>query len=244
MAGSTRATVGFFTNFGKAYTVRIEQLISTTGHGEPVQKLFDFKDRERIVGVISFDDRLLPKPAPEPENEPELFGTNGEAKGDDSGPFVVAVSKGGMAVRLPISGYREASTRTGRLFMRLGKGDEVVSSHLSAGDENVCLATREGQALIFEVHQIPVVRSAAKGVIGIRLAKGDFVFGFTLSTAARQGLTVETSRGRKEVVRTTKFKVTNRGNKGSSIIGRGRLTKVILEPTELHLNGKDKESEG
>ena len=237
LPGSTRATVGFFTNFGKAYTLRIDQLANTTGYGEPIQKLCDFSDRERIIGVASFDSRALPKAVQEPNETPELFGEDGDEK-DGEGPYVVGVSKGGLSVRIPISGYVEASTRTGRRFMRLGKGDETLGVEIAAGHENVCLATREGLALIFPLHQVPIVRSAAKGVIAIRLNKGDAVFGFTISATARKGLTVETSRGRKEIVRTTKFKVSNRGNKGSTIINRGHLTKVFQEPVEIYLNGK------
>ena len=237
MPGSTRATVGFFTNFGKAYTLRIDQLANTTGYGEPIQKIFDFSDRERIVGVASFDNRVLPQPVAEPETEPELFQTDSSDE-ESTGPYIVGVSKGGFGVRISIQAYAEISTRTGRLFMRLGKGDEVLGVELAAGHENVCLASQGGLALIFPVQQIPVVRSAAKGVIAMRLNKGDFIFGFTLSMAARKGLTVETNRGRKEVVRTTKFKVSNRGNKGSSIITRGHLTRIILQPIEVRLNGK------
>ncbi|MFK7848933.1 MAG: DNA topoisomerase (ATP-hydrolyzing) subunit A [Rhodothermales bacterium] len=237
LPGSTRATVGFFTNFGKAYTLRIDQLANTTGYGEPIQKLFDFTDRERIVGVASFDERALPKPSKEPNGAPELFGEDGEEK-EGEGPYVLGVSRGGLAVKIAIAGYMEASTRSGRRFMRLGKGDETLGVEFSAGHENMCLVTKEGLALIFPVHQIPAVQSAAKGVIAMRLNKGDAIFGYTISAAARKGLTVETSRGRTEVVRTTKFKISNRGNKGSSIINRGHITKVFQEPVEIFINGK------
>ena len=55
LPGSTRASVGFFTNYGRCYTTRIDEIVSTTGYGDPVQKLFSFDDRERVVGVVSFD---------------------------------------------------------------------------------------------------------------------------------------------------------------------------------------------
>ncbi|MEZ4700294.1 MAG: DNA topoisomerase IV subunit A [Rhodothermales bacterium] len=235
--GSTRATVAFLTTFGKVYTTRIDQLANTTGYGEPIQKLFDFSDKETIVGVIVCDERLLPKPLAQPDPEPGLFETNGEEHVD--GPFIVSVSRTGLSVRIPLDGYVEASTRSGRLFMRLAKGDIVLGAELASGDENVCLASKQGQALIFPVQQIPVVRSAAKGVIAMRLNKGDEVFGYVLSDSARKGLTVETSRGRQETVRTTKFKVSNRGLKGSAIINRGHLTKVFLEPVEIRMNGTE-----
>ena len=52
LPGSTRATVVFFSNFGTAYTCRIVDVPASTGYGEPIQKLFKFKDGERIVGAL------------------------------------------------------------------------------------------------------------------------------------------------------------------------------------------------
>ncbi len=48
LAGSTRATVVFFTNYGTAYTARIADVPASTGYGEPIQRLFKFKDGERV----------------------------------------------------------------------------------------------------------------------------------------------------------------------------------------------------
>ena len=53
LPGSTRATVVFFSNFGTAYTCRIVDVPASTGYGEPIQKLFKFKDGERIVGAAA-----------------------------------------------------------------------------------------------------------------------------------------------------------------------------------------------
>ncbi len=234
LAASTRATVCFFTNYGKAYTVRVESLTSTSGYGDPVQKLFDFSDRERVVGVISFDARLLPAGIPDPDVEPGLFGQDAEET--PHSPFVVAVTRSGLSLRLPIDAFTDPSTKNGRMFARLEKGDVIVGAELSAGDENVCIASRNGHVLIFPVHQISVFKGAAKGVVAIKLGKGDEVLGFALASGRREGLEVETSRGRREIVRTTKFEVSNRGNKGRQIIQRGNLHRVIVTPIELHLN--------
>ena len=237
LPASTRETVAFLTNFGRAYTIRVDELLNTTGYGEPVQKQFDFSDKERVVGVISFDPRVLPKAQPDPEAEPELFGKDGEPT-EAALPYMVAVTRDGYATRLTIEGYTDPSTKNGRLFMRPAKGDEVVAAEVAAGDENVCVASKEGHVLIFPVMQIPVYKGAGKGVIAMRLAAKDRVLGATLSNAARDGLEVETNRGRREIVRTTKFEVTNRGNKGRQIIKRGNLAKVIVSPIEIRLNGQ------
>ncbi len=234
LGGSTRATVGFFSNHGKAYTTRIDELPSTTGYGDPIQKLFDFDDGERIVGVVCFDERVLPQPEPDPEVQPKLF-ENGAPDPEELDPYVVAISRHGQAVRFTIDGYDDPSTRTGRTFMKLDGDDAVAMAKVAAGHENVCLASRVGHVLIFPVHQISVYKGAAKGVIAIRLEEGDRLLGATLSTAARDGLEVETNRGRREIVRTTKFEVANRGNKGRLIIKRGHLAEVFPESEERPL---------
>ena len=234
LPASTRATVGFLSSQGRAFTVRVDQLVSTTGHGVPVQKLFDFRDHEQLVGVVSFDERALPDPVDEETAQATLFDS-GEPDGDVAGPYIVAISSAGLALRIGVRAFAEPSTRNGRLFMRLKDDQEVVRAEVSAGDENLCVASRAGFGLIFPVDQITVVRTAAKGVIAMRLGNDDRVVGFALATAAREGLTVETTRGRQETIRTTKYEVSNRGNKGRSIVKRDGIKRVVYEVIELVL---------
>jgi len=242
LPGSTRASVGFFTNYGTCYTTRIAEIPSTTGYGDPVQKLFSFDDGEYVVGVVSFDDRVLPDPyPPEPDDQADLFDED-EFDPDDPNapdePYVVALSKSGQATRFTLDGFKEPSTRTGRMFMKLGDGDEVVGARLAKGHENVCLASHDGRALIFPVHQVSVYKGPAKGVRAINLEDDDRVLGFTLSTKARQGFTVATNNGREEIVRTTKFDVTNRGAKGTQVIKRGYFAETFPEPMVQSLDGE------
>jgi DNA gyrase subunit A len=231
LPGSTRATVGFFTNYGTCYTTRIADIPSTTGYGDPVQKLFKFDDGEYVVGAVSFDDRVLPEAVPpEPTDQGQLFDLDGEAEDGPDEPYVVAISKGGQATRFTLDGFKEPSTRTGRMYMRFDGDDEAVGARLARGHEHVCLASHDGRALVFPVHQVSVYKGAAKGVRAIKLEDDDRVLNFTLSDRAREGLTVETNNGREEIVRTTKFDVTNRGAKGTLVIKRGYFAEVFLDP--------------
>ena len=61
LAGSTRASAVFFSNFGVAYTARIADVPASTGYGEPIQRLFKLKDGERIVAAQSLDARAVVK---------------------------------------------------------------------------------------------------------------------------------------------------------------------------------------
>jgi DNA gyrase subunit A len=240
LGGSTRATVCFLTNFGRAYTTRIDQLPNTTGYGDPVQKLFDFSDKETLVGVLSLDERVLPKQILEPDSELDFFAGDGASVSgsSDPGPFFLAMTASGLCARFSVRSFIDQSTRSGRLFMRLGKGDRVLGVELGRGDENACLATHNGRALIFPIRHVSIFKGASKGVIAIRLDKDDELIGFTISDAARQGLRVKTSRGREETIRTTKFEVSNRGNKGRNVISRGKLSALIPKPVEIRLKNQ------
>ncbi len=228
LAGRTRNTVVLFTNYGRAYTVRLDQVPSTTGHGVPLQKLFGFSDKERVVGVISCDRRILPKVVPDPELFPE--GASLPEYG-----YLVAFSRQGLVLRLALDAFAEPSVKSGRLFMRLKENDEALVVQPAGGKEHACVASKQGSALIFPVQQVPFTRGAARGVMAMRLAKEDVLLGATLATQAREGLTVETNRGRKEIVRTTKYQVTNRGNRGRPIIRQGFLARIVSDPVEVSL---------
>ncbi|MCU0255607.1 MAG: DNA topoisomerase 4 subunit A, partial [Vicinamibacterales bacterium] len=58
-AGSTRSSIAFFTNFGSAYTCRVVDVPASTGYGEPIQRLFKFRDGERVVAALSLDPRAI-----------------------------------------------------------------------------------------------------------------------------------------------------------------------------------------
>jgi DNA gyrase subunit A len=62
---STKSTIGFFTNLGVSYVMRIVDIPSTTGYGEPLQKHFSFSDGERLCGIFVYDEKTLPTIDPE-----------------------------------------------------------------------------------------------------------------------------------------------------------------------------------
>jgi DNA gyrase subunit A len=241
-----RQTITFFTDRGIAYTMRVNDIGMTTGHGEPIQKVFALEDREHIVGVICHDPRCLPSHVEVAHANgavqgrlPGELGTNGDGHGQGNGhagpsmpppPYGVVLTAGGKVLRFALASVAPVSTRKGRIVVRLDPsvpGDLVVGVEASDGTENVCLATRSARVLIFPVAEANVVSGAAKGVTAVRLDAKDRVIGFALAGKKREGLTVRTSRGGTQVVRATKYPVTSRGGKGYGILQRGSLEAVL-----------------
>ncbi len=234
---SSRESLILFTDRGRAYTMRVADVTQTTGYGEAIQTRFDFKDRERVVGVATTDKRVLPRvPA-------ELMAE--VAEGDPKPPYLTAISKAGKCLRLSLDAYAEPSTRSGRLYMRMEKrfkgGDAVIGVVVGHGTEMVSLASHQSRALVFPVAEINVLSGPGKGVMAMKLAKGDHVVGFKLVLQRMDGVEVTTNRGKVEVVRPNKFKPSARAGKGREIVKKGHIASVKLEPMEWRFPEGDPE---
>jgi DNA gyrase subunit A len=230
-----RQTFTLFTDRGVAYTMRVNDVPMTTGHGEPIQRHFALEDQEHLIGVASHDPRCLPVPVAEPAHQAQAY-LNGDLAAERNGdglpppPYGVTLTAGGKVLRFALAAFAPVSTRKGRLVVRLDPavpGDRVVGVEPTDGSETICLATKSARVLIFPVHEANVVSGPAKGVVAIKLDPKDRVLGFTLANRMREGLTVQTSRGATQIIRATKYPVTSRGGKGYAILQRGSLTEVI-----------------
>ncbi len=213
--GSTRASAVFFTNFGVAYTCRLIDVPASTGYGEPIQRLFKFKDGERVVAALSLDPRVAGDINPRREGEP-------------AETHALAVTSDGYSLRFGLDGFVEPSTRSGRRFARPGEGAEVVGVERLTGDEVIIAATRQARAMLCRAEDINYLSGPGKGVILIKLApKEDQVLGFVASRGDRELLTVETSRGATQTISTAKYEVTGRGGKGRELLQRGEFTRLV-----------------
>ncbi|MGE0448948.1 MAG: DNA topoisomerase (ATP-hydrolyzing) subunit A [Vicinamibacterales bacterium] len=219
-AGSTRATCVFFSNFGAAYTCRIVDVPASTGYGEPIQRLFKFRDGERVVAAMSLDPRAIGNVTPKREGEPAPV-------------HAVAVTSDGYALRFGLEPFVEVSTRAGRRFARPADGAEVVGVDRVTGKETVIAATAEARGLLCRADEINYLAGPGKGVILIKLASDDDrVIGFIASSGDRDLLTVETTRGGEQTISTAKYEVTGRGGRGRELLQRGGFTRVVWPPPE------------
>ncbi len=221
----TRSTVTFFSSAGAAYVMRVDDVPSTTGYGEPLQASFAFSDGERVVGVVSHDARHRSEiEQPEP----------GESGDDPPPPYGLAVTEGGRTLRFPLAAHEETSTKAGRKYARLNGGDAVLVVYpLEHGDENVAVATRHGRAMLYRATDVSILKAAGKGVNGINTRDNDRVMACELARTSLQGPTVLTSFGRELVVRERKFGIGTRGGRGKVVLKRGTIDAWVRGPVVL-----------
>ena len=221
LAGSTRATAVFFSNFGVAYSARLVDIPASTGYGEPIQRLFKLKDGERVVSALSLDDRVTPGIVP-------------SRSGGVPKTHAVAISSDGFGLRFSIAPYAEPSTRAGRRFARPSTGAEIIGVAPVHGKEVVIVATKRARAMLCKIRDINFLSGPGKGVTVIKLAKGaDHVLGFVASDGDRDLLIVETSRGAQQTISTAKYEVTGRGGKGRELLQRGEFIRVVPRALEV-----------
>ena len=136
---------------------------ASTGYGEPIQRLFKFKDGERVVAAFSLDPRAI--------------GDIGRASSDDDPPaadaevpvppvHALAVTSDGYSLRFSLGRLRRAEharrpplRAAGR--RRRGGGRQ----RRSTGDETVIAVTREARAMLCPVDEVNFLAGPGKGVI-------------------------------------------------------------------------------
>ncbi|MCC9645122.1 DNA topoisomerase 4 subunit A [Rhodopirellula sp. JC740] len=220
VAGSTRTTIAFFSSLGVCYTARMVDIPASTGFGEPIQKLFKFKDGERIIAAMSMDSRVIGDISEDPKGQyyPAVHG--------------LAASSDGYALRFGLQPFAEPSTRAGRKFARVKPGASIIDVAPITGTETILAVSADARAMVCAVDDVNYLSGAGKGVLLLKLAAGDKLLGFKPSTGDRDLLNVVTNRGAKKTVSTAKYRTTSRGGRGIELQKNGKIAEIVRDPIE------------
>jgi DNA gyrase subunit A len=202
--GSTKEPMVVFSNLGYAYVLRINDVPASTGYGEPVQKLFNFRDGERVVGALPMSTAETPK-----------------------GALAAAVSKRGFGMRVALEPHRELSTRAGRRFAKPAKDDEIVGvARIVEPKDILCVVTSDARALICKVDELPELANPGRGVTVIK-AGAEAVVGFGVGRAKDKDVIIaETEDGKELPVGPGRFHVTSRAGKGHALKRKTKIARV------------------
>jgi DNA gyrase subunit A len=202
--GGTKEAFAIFSNFGSCYVMRVNDVPASTGYGEPMQKLFNFRDGERAVAAILLN-----------------------AAGAPAGAVALAVTKRGYGMRFNLDPHRELSTRAGRRFARTAEGDEIVGVAIAAPGDVACVVTAEARALLCPADEVPELANPGRGVTVIKAGDSDAVVGFGLGRRKEKDvLFAETDAGKKIPVGPGRYEVTGRGGKGHALARKAKVVRV------------------
>lgn len=235
LLGSTRSPLILFTNLGNAYTILLDKVPVTTGHGLPIQASFKFDDGEKVVSAYLLDKRFF-KPSGALDEGHKTLYTIMDEESPDSSLHIVAASRSGQLLRLGLDGFEGVSTVSGRKFMRLAPGDEVIKVEIVQGGGWISLISEQTRALVFRLEDLPVLKAAGKGYRGMAMDKADILAGMKVVGSDSEGLVVNLTRERHLTISARRFPEGARGARGRLISRRGRV-EAVLEDVEIPESG-------
>ena len=216
LAGSTRATAAFFSNFGSVYTSRIIEIPATTGYGEPIQKLFKLRDGEAIIAALSLDPRAIGNIIERADKTPEYYA--------------IAVTSDGFALAFGLSSFVEPSTRAGRRYAKVPEGCSVVGVDFAVAKKKprVMCVSRKSRVLVCAANEITYLGGPGRGVVLMKLDDGDQLVGIKVAHGPDDTLSVKTTLGGEQKINLTRFEPASRGGRGRDLIKRGQISEVLL----------------
>jgi DNA gyrase subunit A len=209
LRGSTKDFVAILSNLGSCYVSRIHDVPASTGYGEPVQKLYNFRDGERVVAA--------------------MVVTGAGPSAIPAGTLALAVTKKGYGFRFNLDPHRELSTRAGRRFAKLADGDEIVGVLPVRPKDVLCVVSASAHALVCAAAEAIELAGPGRGVTIIKLEDDDTVMGFALGAPKEDTVIIaETDSGKKLPIGPGRYHVTMRGGKGHTLARKATVVRVLF----------------
>ena len=219
--GSTLDNVIFFSSDGAAYTMPIDQIPASSGYGDPLSKYCRMGDGAKIVSAFTTDARFT-------DEDQNKRGKPTPA------PYLLIATAQGQVMQISFSAFRQPSTKVGRKYCRLRKGDRVVFVQFHNTDaKTMFLASKNARVLHFKISEIPLLASAGIGVKGLKLEAKDEVLGGVQLCRPSDCLRVINTNGKQLSFGQMKYGVTSRGGKGIKTSQRSGFEEIIQPEIEL-----------
>jgi DNA gyrase subunit A len=201
--------VAFFTNFGSLYTLKVSDFPSSSGYGNPIQKLLKFKDGENIVASFGVLD-------PSAKREMPCQSTIAENQ------ELLLVTKKGLGFALKVEGLSQIK-RNGKRVIKVRDDDSLAV--VCSLNKNLAFFTRKGSGLVVKQSEVPVRAQAAVGVSLMGVRSDDYLvsaYGFDGKT----NFIVKSDSGKDREVAANEITAGRRGLKGTKVIPKGEIVQV------------------
>ncbi len=196
-AASTHDTILFFTTLGRVYKLKGYEVpeSSRTAKGTNVVNLLPLMSGEKVNAMIRVE--------------------NFEQEG-----YLVMATRNGTVKKTALADYSNIR-KSGVIAILLDEGDDLISVHLTSGEDHLILASHEGKAIRFPESDVRAMGRVTRGVRGIKLNEGDYLVGMCLEREGAQLLTI-TENGYGKRTPTEEYRLQTRGGKG---IGNYNITE-------------------
>ncbi|XNN70805.1 DNA topoisomerase IV subunit A [Bacillus pumilus] len=170
----------------------------------PVHQLPDIRWKDmgqHITNIISIDrDESIQKAIP--------------IKEFDETSYLLFFTKGGMVKKTELLQYKAQRYSKPLVALNLKGDDELVDVHVTSGQQELFIATKNGYGLWFDEEEVSVVGPRAAGVKGINLKDGDEVVSGQIIDPKNDVLVLTTQRGAVKRMNLSEFDKTSRAKRG------------------------------
>ena len=186
---STHSYLLIFTNTGRMHWTKVYRLPegARTGKGRPIVNVIEIGGDERVSAIVPV----------------RKFA---------EGFSLVMCTRHGTINKMDLSLFSRPR-RAGINAITLEEGDELVSVLLAQEENNLMIATRQGQAITFPPSAFRSMGRGTRGVRGIRLDEGDVVISMVDLEKDTRVMTI-TENGFAKRTDPEEYRVTGRGGKG------------------------------
>ncbi|MBI3027604.1 DNA gyrase subunit A [Candidatus Woesearchaeota archaeon] len=186
---STHSYILFFTNKGKVHWLKVYNIpeASRQARGKAIINLVELGSNEFVTAFVPI-------------------------RKFDSKHYLIMATKKGIAKKTELMAYANPR-RHGIVAITLEQGDELINVELTDGNQQIILATKNGNAVRFEEKNVRPTGRSAQGVRGIALKSDDEVIGMVVASDEKTLLTVtENGYGKRTPI--SEYRLINRGGSG------------------------------
>ena len=204
---STHHTFLFFTNQGRVYWCKVYDIpqAGRMSRGKAIVNLLNLGKDEKLTTVLAV-------PAFEP------------------GYFVIMATRNGLVKKTDLMAF--SRPRSGGIIgLSLVPGDELIAARITDGTRNIFLGSAMGKSIRFHESDVRPSGRVARGVYGLRLAKGDRIVGMEVLSHG-QTLFAATEKGYGKRTSIDEYPLHRRGGKGVITIKtserNGQVVAILL----------------
>ncbi len=195
----------FFSDKGKAYQVKMYDIPEgkRATRGKSIMNFLSLSEGEKVTSIL-----------PMPKDKKAAEGLS-----------LMMVTKGGTGKKSSAKHFRDVR-RSGLIAITLDSGDELISASFVSKNDEVMIATKEGQSIRFKESDVREMGRNAAGVRVVKLDKDDAVISADIVSkdAKNPALFVMGANGYGKKTELSEYKTQNRG-------GSGILTMKVTSKT-------------
>jgi DNA gyrase subunit A len=188
---STHDTLLFFSDAGKVYWLKVHEIpeASRAAKGKALVNLLALSGSEKITATLPVKEYR-----------------------DDR--FVIMATKNGVIKKTEVSAYSNPR-QGGIIALGLEEGDRLISVHLTDGQREILLGTKQGLTIRFKEDEVRPMGRTAYGVKGITLEEGNEVIGMeTITPDSTTSILTVTEGGYGKRTPVNEYRIQGRGGKG------------------------------